>query len=117
MYLTKEQILSAQDFKYEEVQIPEWGGTVRVRGLTAYERDELEVQAMEAQKNPDAAKNVRARLVVKCLVDADGNRLFKDSDADALGTKHGAILDKLFWVTQRLSALTAQDIEDLEKNS
>ena len=33
--LTKNAILSAEDFEYAIVPCPEWGGDVRVRGLTA----------------------------------------------------------------------------------
>ena len=31
-YLTRDDILQAVDLKYEDVQVPEWGGVVRVRG-------------------------------------------------------------------------------------
>jgi len=102
-YLTREEILQARDLAYEDVEVPEWGGTVRVRGLMAYERDELELEALEAQKKPTAVRNVRARLVARCLVNAEGKRLFTDADAEELGKKHGAVIDRLFWVAQRLS--------------
>ena len=39
MALSKDQILGAVDFSFVEVEVPEWGGTVRIRGLSAAERD------------------------------------------------------------------------------
>jgi len=42
MTLNKEQILRADDLKTEEVDVPEWGGSVRVRVLTGTERDAFE---------------------------------------------------------------------------
>ena len=38
--LSKEAILAAQDLPSEDVEVPEWGGTVRVRGLDGKGRDE-----------------------------------------------------------------------------
>ena len=37
-YLTAETILNAEDFRYEDVECPEWGGTVRVRSLSGGQR-------------------------------------------------------------------------------
>ena len=42
MLLNKDSILSAADFVYVEHEVPEWQGTVRLRGLSAAERDEFE---------------------------------------------------------------------------
>ena len=108
-YLTRDEILNAKDLNYEDVEVPEWGGTVRVRAMMAYERDELELEALEAQKKPAAVRNLRARLVARCVVDADGKRIFTDADVEALGKKHGAVIDRLFWVAQRLSMLPQDD--------
>ncbi len=38
MYLTKDSILKSEDRKYQDIEIPEWGGTVRVQSLTGAER-------------------------------------------------------------------------------
>ena len=39
MILNREQILAANDVKTRIVDVPEWGGSVIVRGLTSLERD------------------------------------------------------------------------------
>ena len=115
-FLTKDQIISVEDLAHEDVEVPQWGGTVRVRAMTAIERDRFEQETYSgtSKENYD---NMRARLVVKCLIDEQGNRLFKDEDAETLGKKHGAIVDKLFWIARRLSAVTDKQIDNLIKNS
>ena len=37
--LFKTAILAAQDLQTEDVEVPEWGGAVRVRSFTGRERD------------------------------------------------------------------------------
>ena len=62
MRLSREDILKAEDLPTEEVPVPEWGGSVLVRGLTGRERDLFETSMMVrqgAQFIPDA-KNIRA---------------------------------------------------------
>jgi hypothetical protein len=41
-YLTRDAILQAPDLQGEDVAVPEWGGTVRVRGLSGAQRDAYE---------------------------------------------------------------------------
>lgn len=124
MSLTGAQILDADDVQIKPVPVPEWGGDVLVRGLTGIERDAYEASIQQIRPKPDGTKevvfvrdNARARLLVKCLVDDQGERLFKDSDAPALGKKNGAIIDKLYDVAAELSGLSDQAREEIEGNS
>ena len=119
MFLTKEQILSAQDFKTEEVEVEEWGGSVIIKSLTAKERDRFEASMIEGRGKDRKTnlENLRARLVAKTAVDEQGNLLFSEKDVDALGEKNAAAIDKVFAVAQRLSKLRPEDVEELTKNS
>jgi hypothetical protein len=117
--LTRDAILEAQDLQHEEVYIPEWGGSVRVRTLTGAERDAFE-QSIVDQRGKDTRmnlRNIRAKLVALTVVDGDGKRLFSDADAKLLGQKSASALDKIFDVAQRLSGLRDEDVEELAKNS
>jgi len=40
--LSKTAILAANDLKSEDIEVPEWGGAVRVRSFTGRERDAFE---------------------------------------------------------------------------
>jgi hypothetical protein len=118
-YLRREDILNAPDILYEAVEVPEWGGTVRIRGLTGSERDEFEASIIQRRGKDIEAnlKNIRAKLVSLAAVDEEGNRIFTEEDVVALGRKSARVLDRLFSVAQRLSGLSSEDVEDLAKNS
>lgn len=116
--LSREQILQAEDLVYEDVEVPEWGGTVRVRGLTGAERDQFEasIVSLNGRQSKVDTRNVRAKLAALTIIDEDGKRLFTDQDVQQLGLKSAAALDRVFDVAQRLSGLSDQDIEELAEN-
>ena len=116
MRLSRDDILKAEDITTEEVDVPEWGGTVLVRGMTGQQRDEFEASTAVRRGNQmvqDYA-NVRAKVVAWCVVNDDGTRMFTASDVHALGEKSGAALDRIFWVASRLSGLSEEDVQSLE---
>lgn len=120
--LTRDQILSAADSQTETVNVPQWGGEVRVRSLTAAERDEWEEAQLRRQSKRGVESvsvrmaNSRARLVAFACVDESGGRLFSDNDVERLGQKSAAALMRVYDVAARLSGITESDIEDLSKN-
>lgn len=109
-YLTKDAILGADDLPAEDVEVPEWGGTVRVRGLTGTERDRFEFAMAAAKDRPDRV-DVRAQVVGRCIVDENGDRLFTDKELVKLGSKSGAALDRVFDVVRGLSGMGDQAVE------
>jgi len=119
MLLSKEQILGAQDLRFETVSVPEWGGEVRIRTMTGADRDAYE-QSLFASRGPDEKsnlRNVRARIVAYSAVDEDGKRIFEESDIAALGEKSAAALERVYLACRRLSAITQEDIDELGKPS
>lgn len=114
MLLDKSAILEADDLKYEDVDVPEWGGTVRVRCLTAADRYAL----LDASLGQDGTIN-RQRFVLGILaaaiVNESGERLFTDVEVERLATKSYMALDRLVPVANRLNGLGGeQDV--IEKN-
>jgi hypothetical protein len=115
-------VLSREDFlairpPVEEVQL-EGRGPVWIRGLQADERDEYEQSLIE--RGPDGRsrmkrvqRNVRASLVVRCLVTEAGERMFKDNEVDALGKVDAAVIDKLWDVARKLSGMDTEEIAKL----
>lgn len=112
-YLTRDQILAVQDREYEDVLVPEWGGTVRLCGLTGQERDKLEASIINKQGKVTNLTNFRARLCALAIVDDEGERVFSDMDVAALGIKSAAALERVFVTAQRLSGLSDADVTDL----
>lgn len=117
--LSRDAILQLVDVKTEDVHVPEWDATVRVKGMTAAERDAFEAGSLVGKgKNRETnLQNLRARLLVRTIVDEKGQRIFADGDAMALGEKSAAALDRLFAVATRLSGIGESDLEELAGNS
>lgn len=113
--LTKEQILGMDDLKTEVVKVPEWGCELKVKTITGTDRDAWE-SSITNSAGKVTTENIRAKLLVRCIVDDAGARLFTDADADALGGKSAAALDRLFTVARKLNGLTKEDVEELAKN-
>lgn len=109
--LTREQILGAADFKVEEVPVPEWGGSVFVRTLSAGERDRWELYLLEGKR-----EDVRATLAARAACDAEGKLLFEPADIKALSAKSAAALSRIFDAAIKLNKVSKDDVEELEKN-
>jgi hypothetical protein len=125
MALNRDAILGAVDVQTEKVDVPEWGGDVIVRGLTGDELDNFQGSVRQFRPTFDGKgmeavlvqEGMRAKLLVKCLIDENGDRLFTDQDAPALGAKNGSVIDKLYDVAARLSGLSEEEQAELEGNS
>jgi hypothetical protein len=125
MALSRDGILGAVDVQTEKVDVPEWGGDVIVRGLTGDELDAFQGSVRQFRPTFDGKgmepvlvqDGMRAKLLVKCLIDEAGGRLFTDQDAPALGAKNGSVIDRLYDVASRLSGLSDEEKKELEGNS
>ena len=91
-------------------------GLVSLRGLSASERDLWEQGIYSERDIKKGVKNIRASLVVRCLTDEAGVRLFTDAEIAEVGAMPASVIDKLYAHCQRLSGLGAKDAEELEKN-
>ena len=115
MRLSKDDLLKADDNAPEEVDLsdlPGYHGSVLIRGMTGKERDAFEVSLMtpgRGGRREVNAVNVRAKLVARCAVDDDGNRLLTDADAAVLGDKSAAAIDRMYAVAARLSGMSEGD--------
>lgn len=85
-YLTAAEILASNDLETADLEVPEWGGTVRFRVMRASEA----IKFQETLNSP-AKKNAWVKLLALCAVDADGNRLFTDAQMDVLKEKSTAV--------------------------
>lgn len=116
--LTRDQIKAAQDVVFEDVDVPEWGGSVRVKALNGAERDAFEasLSVQKGKKIRMNMQNVRARLARLTCVDEKGAPIFQASDEHWLGEKSAAALDRVFDVAMRLAGMRDHDIEELTEN-
>lgn len=113
--LSAAQINAVDDYAQETVPVPEWGGEVIIKAMNGTERD-----AFEAAVRPKGVvdlTNYRSKLLVRVLVTETGTRIFRDVDAGTLGKRSAKVIDRLFDIASRLSALNEEAAEDAEGNS
>ena len=116
--LTRDEILKKVDTQIKIVKVPEWGGDVRVRGMTGEERDAFEgsIVTVVGGKSVVDTKNIRAKLIVQCVVDEKGERMFSEEDINVLGKKSASALQRVFSLAGDLCGLTEGEIEKIAKN-
>lgn len=121
---TRDMILSIDDLKTEDVEVPEWGVTIRVREMTGTERGLFEKSISKVSTRPDGstniemdAQNLRVQLCAMTMVDDNGKRLFGDSELKVLGGKSAKAIQRIFDVSSRLSGMADDAVEDeMEKS-
>lgn len=114
--LSREQILAAQDLLFEEIEVPEWGGTVRIKVMSGTDRDAFETQVRDRVKLGQLGENLRALMVACSVVDEGGKLLFGAADIEALGAKSWMALDRVVMASAKLNRLTDAELEATVKN-
>lgn len=115
--LNRDQILAVADIQFATVEVPEWGGAVKIRSMSGADRDAHE---MWLTSRPETEKgfqlsNLRAHMAAMSIVGEDGEPLFSDADVEALGKKSSAALDRVYQAIITLNAIGQKDVAALEK--
>jgi len=111
--LTAEQILQAPRAKPVPVEVPEWGGIVHVRMLTAGELDQFQMQVSDQPKD---SRQVRGLLVAVCCCDEQGYPLFTEAQVEQLAALDCAPMERVFEAAQKLNGLARSAQDDARKN-
>lgn len=116
--LTKGAIFNSKDLPTQEVQIPEWGGSLFVRMLTAEERDAYEGSNFKlVNGKPEAnMSNARARFAVLVACDENGKPIFVADDAPELGRRSSRAVDRIVTAGRKLNGIGEDAVEDAKKN-
>jgi hypothetical protein len=115
--LSKESILGCDDLPSQEVNIPEWGGSVWVKTMSGADRERFETAHQVEAKAVAKSNTLRARLAVYSVCDETGKAMFEEKDIPALAKKSGAALDRIFEVSLKLNKIGSEDISELEGES
>jgi len=126
--LSKDAILKVDDRQVEEVEVPEWGGSVLVAGLDGAGRDAYFASMATMRQGRGGrpqmgvdGENLTAKLVARCVLDPDDPQrrqlMFTQQEVAALGEKSGAALDRVYTAALRLSGLSDEDMDELGKAS
>jgi hypothetical protein len=111
MALTREALLGATEVPTQTVPIPELGGSVVVRGMTARERTQFEKKFItehrgKQKRNLDA---FREQLCVFCCVDPK----LSEADLERLSLVRADIIERIANVAAELSGISEKDIDEL----
>lgn len=113
----RDRILTSDDIPTELVEVPLWGVTIEVRGMTGSDR----AQMLEAAMTPEGGVNLQAfypEIVIACAYDPEtGERVFASGDRDVLMSKSGKAIDTIATVGLRLSGMTEDTKKDMGKDS
>ena len=107
-------ILDFDDSAIQAVNVPEWGGVVYVRRITAGERLKFVNLINSAGIGDDSVMPAGAMelLVIMACVDKDGKQIFEPEDKERLSQKSATAVNRIFEAAAKLNGLTAQSIED-----
>lgn len=114
-FLTKEQIIAAQDRQFREVDVPEWGGKIRLASFDADQalhHSELLRKRSEGKEVP----NPISAMLAASIVDEKGNRLFTEKDMAELGKKSPTVLSRLVDAVRELNAKEEVDVGNPQAN-
>lgn len=126
-FLSRDAIL-AVPLKTAEIDVPEWGGRVRVRELQGLERQEFESSYSAAKQRFTVSgkrgrrqqeteleihtERIRVLLCHLSLIDEHGNRMFAGTeDVAALGKTSARALDRVFQFCWEMNGFGAEGIE------
>ena len=112
MRLTKEAIVTAQDIITQEVDVPEWGGVVEVRRLSAYERMAFRNTVISKAGDDVNVDTQRAQILLVAMAMSD-----PVMSEDELGAKAAVALDRVYRVAADLNGMTDKAVEEMVKNS
>lgn len=116
-YATRDQFLGAKRRRFRDVVLPD-GTKFRLQSITERERSEWEshLKVKRGQVTRESLTMMRARLIVRCVVDADGALVFRPDDAAEMLSVDSAITNSLFEACQEHCGISDADVEGLEKN-
>lgn len=115
--LTAEEILAAgkRERAFQYVDVPGWGGTVKVVALTGRERDAYEMGFAQIKGNQRIINydNARARLVALSVRNEANERIFTDAQVKALGDLDAKDLNAVYDAATELSGLGDEEIKKM----
>jgi hypothetical protein len=117
--LTRDALLKPVEVPREQVDLPELGGSVWVRGMTTAEKVEWHAQFQTSSGKPNKKRlaQIAQRLCVWCVCDENGQRILTDEDVEAIGQQRADVIERIASVAQRLCGMAGTGVEELAKNS
>ncbi len=121
-FLTAVEILSAKDIDEAEINLPQWGGDVVVRGLSSEEHEKVVQDSMEGpiKDRKFSMIGYNARMAVACTYDGlakdGGKKTFNDSHLALLRKKASGPVAAIAKKVQELSGLGEEEVEKMKED-
>jgi len=114
----KDQILQAEDLNRHKEHVPEWDVDVWISELSAAGAEAYAMQLSSDRKDGKLKMdNFMCALLVCCLVDESGKRIFTDSDdVIRLAEKNGEVITRLYSIAEDMNGMNADDAEEQKKS-
>lgn len=124
--LTREQILEAKDIQTKEIDVPEWGGKLRIKQLSAKEYSDITMNMVNIKKiaakqiskknaddvedaiNENAIKNQKILLIIKSIVDENMKPLFTEADMELLYQKNTNVIDRVISEIEQFNTVSTE---------
>jgi hypothetical protein len=114
--LTIADVFGVEDKLSESLDIPEWGGRIYVRVMSAKERSEIEDLYLKISDAKKETGKFRKELIRRTWVDKSGNLMITD---DAVAThmmnKSALIIERIFEKACEVNGFRQKDVEVLKK--
>lgn len=88
--LSIEEMFATDDTQFEVVDVPEWGGAIRIGSLRAGQMLDW-VEANDGK----AKRTAGIRLIIDSLVDAAGNRIGKSEMIERFKSRDHAVISRI----------------------
>jgi putative heme iron utilization protein len=109
--LSAEEILGANDLEPVEVEVPEWGGVVRLRPMTAEQVIEYQEKVKSGDKRHGAII-----MVGMCVVNEDNEPAFTEVQVRQLGKKSLAALQRIQRAALKINGLDDKGEKDVKND-
>lgn len=117
--LTKADLFNNRPMPVKLVDVPDLGGHVYVRTLTAAEKDAYEASQVKVGKDGDLEPqlaNASGNLAALVICDEQGRRLFEDDDAGELGRLPAPVLAPIVAEARKINGMNRKAVEDAKGN-
>lgn len=109
--LSRDEILALDDLPVEIVEVPEWGGAVKVRGMSAEERVKWLAKVQSENSKEIDTEKAQYYAVVFGVVEPT----FTEEDVEWLRKKSASALDRIAKKWLELSGISAEGAGSLEQ--
>lgn len=112
-YLSRDALLAIDDTKTDDVEVLEWGTTVRIRALNAAEVESIgySLATPAGTMNVQSMKGVSVKVVAWGVIDENGKQLFTLVDIETLGQKSFHAINHIAGAIMELTGLAEEEEE------